>query len=104
MLQLHAAFALEYGERGETDLTRFNIDTGDAQLKKQLARRIPFAVREEVSQQIEEMESTGIIRQSSSAWASPIVLVRKKDGGIRFYIDYRQLNSVTKRTPIPFPE
>ena len=61
VLQLHAAFVLEDGERGETNLTRLNIDTGDAQPKKQPAHRIPFAVREEVSQQIEEMESTGVI-------------------------------------------
>lgn len=66
VLQLHATFALEDGEQGETDLTRFNIDTGDAQPKKQLTHRIPFAIREEVSKQIEEMESTGAIRPSSS--------------------------------------
>lgn len=80
VLQLYAAFALRDGERGETDLARFNIDTGDAPPKKQLSRRIPFAVGVEVSKQIEEMESSGVIRPSSSAWATPIVLVQKKDG------------------------
>ena len=103
VLQLHATFVLEDGERGETNLTRFNIDTGDAQPKKQLARRIPFAVREEVSQHFEEMESTGVIRPSSSAWASPTVLVRKKDGGMRFCVDYRQLNSDEKGHLSPSP-
>ena len=103
VLQLHAVFALEDGKRGETDLTRFNIDTGDAQPKKQPAHRIPFAVREEVSQQIEEMESTGVIRPSTSAWASPIVLVRKIDGRMRFCVNYRQLNSVTKKDTYSLP-
>ena len=97
MLKLHDAFVLEDGECGETDLTRFNTDTGDAPPKKQPSRRIPFAAREEVDKQIDEMESTGVIRPSSSAWASPIVLVKKKDGGMRFCIDYHQLNSVTKK-------
>ena len=104
MLKLHAALVLEDGERGETDLTRFSIDTGDAQPRKQPACWIPFAVREEVSKQIDEMESNGIIRPSSSAWASPIVLVRKKDGGMRFCVDYRQLNSVTKKNTYPLPQ
>ena len=103
LLEWHSAFVLEEGERAETDLTRFNIDTGDALPKKQPARRIPFAVREEVTKQIEEMESTGVIRPSSSAWASPIVLVKKKDGGTRFCVDYRQLNSVTKKDTYPLP-
>ena len=62
-----------------------------------MAHRILFAVREEVRKQIDEMESTGIIRPSSSAWASPIVLVRKKDREMRFCVDYQQLNSMTKK-------
>lgn len=103
ILKLHSAFVLEEGERGETDLTLFNIDTGEAQPVKQPARRIPFAVREEVNRQIEAMESTGVIRPSTSAWASPIVLVKKKDGGTRFCIDYRKLNAVTKKDTHPLP-
>ena len=103
MLELHLAFVLEDGERGETDLTHFNIDTGEAQPMKQPARRIPFAVREEVNRQIETMEATGVVHPSTSAWASPIVLVRKKDGGTRFCIDYRKLNAVTKKDTHPLP-
>ena len=103
MLKLHNAFVQEDGEPGETDLTRFNIDTGDAPPKKQTSQRIPFAAREEVDKQIDEMESTGVIRPSSSAWASPIVLVKKKDGGMRFCVDSRQLNSVTKKDTYPLP-
>ena len=100
---LHAAFALEEGERGETNLTQFQIETGNATPKRQPVRRIPFAVREEVNDQLDRMMSSGVIQPSNSPWASPIVLVRKRDGSMRFCVDYRQLNSLTKKDTFPLP-
>lgn len=66
-------------------------------------RRMPFSVRQEVAKQLHEMQEAGVVTPSSSPWASPVVLVRKKDGSHRFCIDYRQLNSVTKPDRIHFP-
>ena len=99
----HEAFCLDDKERGETDLIQFQIDTGDATPKKQAPRRMPFAVRQEVARQLQEMQDSGVVQPSSSPWASPVVMVRKKDGTHRFCVDYRDLNAVTKADTFPLP-
>ena len=99
----HHIFSLEEGERGETDLVQMEIDTGDAHPKKQPPRRIPFALRREIARQLSEMQSKGVIEPSRSPWASPVVLVKKRDDTHRFCIDYRGLNSVTKPDGFPLP-
>ena len=72
------------------------IDTGDAAPIKQPLGRMLFAARQEVAEQLRKMQSQGVIQPSTSPWSSPVVLVRKKDGSLRFCIDYRGLNAVTK--------
>ena len=92
----HDSFSLEEGEPGETSLVTMEIDTGDANPRKQPPRRMPFMVREEIAQQLRNMQRDGVIQPSNSPWSSPVVMVRKKDGSHRFCVDYRELNSVTK--------
>ncbi|MEL7426754.1 MAG: RNase H-like domain-containing protein [Bacteroidota bacterium] len=88
---------------GHTTVLEHQIDTGNAQPIRQYPRRLPFAFREEAKDQVQEMLKQGVIQPSSSPWASPIVLVKKKDGKYRFCIDYRKLNSVTKKDAHPLP-
>ena len=64
---------------------------------------MPFAVRQELARQLRDMQSGSIIEPSSSPWASPVVLVRKKDGSLRFCMDFRLLNSLTKPDVFPLP-
>ena len=102
-IEHNTVFSLEEGERGETDLVEFFIDTGDTPPLRQRPRRMPFAVREEVARQLTLMQRTGVIQPSKSPWASPVVLVRKKDGSHRFCVDYRRLNAVTRLDSYPLP-
>ncbi|XP_026828423.1 uncharacterized protein LOC113562643 [Ooceraea biroi] len=69
-------------------------------------RRLASVEREQVNRQIEEWLRNGIIRPSVSEYASPVVLVKKKDGGLRLCVDYRKLNQkiVKDRYPTPLIE
>ena len=88
---------------GRTDIVKHRIDTGNAPPIRQTPRRLPLAKREEASQAIRDMREQGVIEPSTSPWASPIVLVRKKDGSTRFCVDYRKLNNVTHKDSYPLP-
>ena len=60
---------------------------------KEWYQRIPLHQYEEVKKHLQEMLEIGAIHRSTSPWASPSVLVHKKDGGLRFCIDLRKLNN-----------
>ena len=96
-------FAQSDADLGQTPLTRLNIDTSGAAPVSQAPYKTPFSQRKYVEEQIRKMEEAGIIRQSISPWASPIVIVGKKDGSKRFCVDYRRLNKVTKANSYPLP-
>ncbi len=60
---------------------------GLARLVRLSLYRIPQAYRAEVEKELKEMLSQGITKSSYSEWAAPIVLVKKKDGGLRLCVD-----------------
>ena len=70
---------------------------------KQRPYCLPHAYREEVKQDLKAMLAEGVIEPSQSDWASPIVLVRKKDGSIHLCVDYRKLNAQSKVDAYPMP-
>lgn len=72
------------GELGRTDLTANKIDTGDTKPIKLPPRRLPISQRDIAEREIESMLQKEVIKPSKSPWASPIVLVKKKDGSTRF--------------------
>jgi transposase InsO family protein len=96
-------FSLSEFDIGCSQLGQHDILMDDDTPIKQRFRRIPPSIFEEVRQHLQNMVNTGVIRPSVSPWASPIVLVRKKDGSLRFCIDYRAVNSRTKKDAYALP-
>ena len=88
---------------GNAASVEHTIDVGDARPIHVPPYRAGFKERETVEKLTDEMLKEGVIRHSSNPWASPVVLVAKKDGQIRFCIDYRRLNAITVRDVYPLP-
>lgn len=95
--------AVEDEPPGRTNLVTHPIVTENVLPIKQRPYRLSPAEHEFVGKEIDQMMQQGIIQPSSSPWASPIVLVKKKNGKTRFCVDYRKLNKVTKRDAYPLP-
>ena len=74
---------------GKTDLVKHSIKLTDETPFKEPYRRIPPGLFEEVRMHLKEMLDSGAIRESESPYSSNVVLVRKKDGSLRFCIDFR---------------
>ena len=88
---------------GRTNLVKHNIILAGPVPFKERYRTIPPQLFSEVKAHLKEMLDLGTIRHSSSPWASAIVLVRKKDGKLRFCIDLRKLNNRTLKDSYSLP-
>ena len=91
------------GKLGRTDIIKHDIHTTSEQPIKHAPRRMSPQQNEVISRETQKMLSAGVIQPSDSPWASPVVLVRKKDGSVRFCIDYRKLNNITSKDAYPLP-
>ena len=87
---------------GNTPLLKHGIETHGPPLRQPYRRQNPAVRREEMTQ-VQQMLSSNVIRPSNSPWASPVVMVRKKDGSLRFCVDFRQLNAATVKDAHPLP-
>ncbi|KAL0533479.1 hypothetical protein IC582_030319 [Cucumis melo] len=65
--------------------------------------RMDLAELEELKVQLQELLDKGFSRPSVSPWAAPVLFVKKKDGSMRLYIDYKKLNKVTVKNKYPLP-
>lgn len=91
------------GKPGRTHLAVHQVDTGAHPPIKQSAYRVSLEVLADMKREVEEMLQLGVIQKSHSAWASPVVLVPKKDQTTRFCVDYRKLNAITTADAYPMP-
>jgi hypothetical protein len=90
-------FAINVDGFGRTDRVFHRIVTGNAQPIRQPPHRLPLAKQAEVNDMLEGMKEKGMIKESEVPWSSPVVLIRKKNGDLRFSVDYRKLNDVNKK-------
>jgi hypothetical protein len=70
---------------------------------KQRAYRMSEEGNRIVDKECQKMLEKGVIKESNSLWSSPVVLVAKKNGEVRFCVDYRRLNSLTRKDSYPLP-
>ena len=96
-------FILHSKDLGHSTIFPHKIDTGDSKPIHQGPRRLPIAKRQVADKEIKRMLEMGVIEPSQSPWSSPIVLVSKKTGDVRFCIDFRKVNAVTKKDSFPLP-
>ena len=79
------------------------IETGNHPTVHTPPYRVSYKDEQIQRQEIEKLLKQNIIEESTSPWSSPIVLVRKKDGSVRFCIDFRKLNNITIKDAFPIP-
>ena len=88
---------------GHTTVLRHDIITEPGKVVRQRPYRVPEARRQAIKEEVEKMLRLGVIEESHSPWSSPIVLVPKPDGSLRFCNDFRKLNEVSKFDSYPMP-
>jgi hypothetical protein len=96
-------FAWEPSQLGRTNLIQHTIDTKDGKVIRKHWYRTSQAERKFIEQEITRLLREKLIECSTGPWASPVVLVRKKNGKQRLCIDYRELNSITRKDAYPLP-
>lgn len=97
-------FATHGDDYGRTSILQHHIHTEPhAAPVYQRPRPVPLRTRDAVRTEINSMLAAGIVVPSSSEWSSPIVVVKKKDGGIRLCVDYRAVNDITIKDSFPLP-
>ena len=101
MSEYQDVFSKHNDNIGLTSLAEHQIDL-TRNLSSSLSGVSHLHLNEE-KQVIDTLLRQGVIRTSNSPWASPICLVKKKDGIVRPCVHYRRLNKVTKSDAFPVP-
>ena len=94
--------------KGDCDIGCFKglmhtIDTEDAKPVKAGMCRMPLGFENEKKKHLDKMLETGVIQPSNSAYSSPLVILHKEDGGVRWCVDYRPLNNKTIKVVTTLP-
>ena len=103
--EYHDIFSLEKRDVGHTKAAKHKIVLKDPDTPpcKERFCQIPPPQLDEVHAHLKMMLDAGVIQPSNSPWCNPVVLVRKKDGSLRFCIDFQKLNSLTVKDSHALP-
>ena len=91
------AFSLSKTDLGRAEMIKPSIDTGNAMPVSHQPRRMSTKQKREAGNLVDYMLDDGVVSTFKSPWSSFIVLVKKKDGSVRFCVDCRALNNCTKK-------
>ena len=95
LAKYHDIFTLEDEEMGCTEAIEHKIKVTDPKPFKERPMNIPSGLLEEVKDNLDHVLDVGVIKPSKSAWSNAVVLVQKKDEGLRFCINFQRLNTQT---------
>ena len=102
IVEYQDVFSKEDNPISSTSLVEHEIHTTGTPVRLPFRRQNPI-VRDIEQQQVKEMLRDEVIRPSTSPWASPVVMVKKKDGSMRFCVDFRKMNDATIKDAHPLP-
>ena len=92
------------GSLGEIHATKHRLPLFEgARPHREMPRRTGPETRRRIAEELQKMLHAGVIEPATSQWASPLVLVGKKDGSLRFCVNYRRLNKKTVTDAYPLP-
>ena len=103
LAKYHDIFTLEDREMGFTEVAKHKIEVTDPKPFKERPRNIPSGLLEEMKDHPDHMLDVGAIKPSKLAWSNVVVLVWKKDGGLRFCVNFQRLNTQTQKDAFPLP-
>ena len=103
LAKYHDVFSLDPTGLGYTHSTEHTIKITDDTPFKEIFRQIPLPLVKAVQNHLQEMLETGGIRSSQNVWCNAVVLVRKRDEGLWFCINFHHLNVHTKKDSYPLP-
>ena len=101
LAEYHDIFALEDGKIGCTEAAKHKIKVTDPKPFKERPRNIPSNLLEEVKEHLDHMLDVGVIKPSKSTWCNAVVLVWKKDRGLRFCINFLKTECSNSKGHLP---
>ena len=97
------SFAKSKNDLSITSVDKHSMTMASQQRVKMGPGRLPLAKRKALKCELDRLLSLGVIEPSFSSWASPVVLVTKKDGCLRLCVDYRKVNDLLIKDSYPLP-